>query len=219
MKLQCQYEEVLDQPETIPRWFEAGNGQTLYHIIRDPVNYYQYTGRKETIPGKGDNGGQNFIKMINNFDSFIPVKVDRKAADGIVDGCSSSCMPRKLTFEISYYQLDKSTKRIVESSIRFDEFDKNVTRHDYELSFKFYPLDYQQLIVKFAYSRGIFLFIFGLIGCFTVLLSILYWIVVRVTTQIETPPSVHLFKMFQLIFPPAILGFTYGEQILNTASS
>ena len=64
-------------------------------------------------------------------------------------------------------------------------------------------------------SRGIFLLIFSLIGFFTVLLSVLYWIVVRVTTQIEFPPPVHLFKMFQLIFPPAILGFIYGEKNLE----
>ena len=57
----------------------------------------------------------------------------------------------ELTFDISYYQVDKNSKRIIEASLVYDEFDKNVTRHDYEVFFKYRPLDYQQLIIKFAY--------------------------------------------------------------------
>eukprot|EP00957_Ditylum_brightwellii_P093272 7102918-Ditylum_brightwellii.AAC.1 len=60
--IKCNYEENLEQTDIIPRWFEAGSGTKLFSIIRDPIDYYEYTGRRQTISGAKDGGGRKYIK-------------------------------------------------------------------------------------------------------------------------------------------------------------
>ena len=62
-KLICSFEEDLSEPDVNPRWFETRAGTTLFDILRNPVNYQQYTGRMKSTPGEEDGGGENFICM------------------------------------------------------------------------------------------------------------------------------------------------------------
>ena len=56
--IHCNYEEDLSQPDTTNRWFELPSGSTLFRLLREPVNYYEYTGRIETAkPNVKDAGG------------------------------------------------------------------------------------------------------------------------------------------------------------------
>merc|ERR1712238_223577 len=86
----------------------------------------------------------------------------------------------------SYYQMNHTQKRIVEIKLIYDDFDKNATKTDYRLNVKFYPLNYQELIIKFAYSRGIFLLLFTLIGILTIFLAFLFWIIGRTRREIQS---------------------------------
>lgn len=205
-ELKCSFEEDLEQPDITPRWFEADAGTSLFSIIRDPINYYQYTGRGDARNDADDGGGQKYIKTIKSSDTFIPVKVDRSDGDEIDGGCDILCYPRKMILDISYYQVDKNVKRIVSSTLFLENFDKNSSNSAYKLEVKFRPLDYKQLIVQFAYSRGIFVLLFIMIGVGTCIMAFLYWIVVRLTTQIESPPSIRFVGMLWLIFPQALFG-------------
>ena len=209
-KVFCDYEEKLDQPDITPRWFEASTGASLFSIIRDPVNYYHYTGRHQTRTGLDDEGGQRFISSLKSSDTLIPLKIDRSAADDIEDGCDILCFPREMTLDISYYQVDKNSKRIVSCTLSFNNFDKNSSNTEYEMDVKFRPLDYKQLIVQFAYSRGIFVLLFVVVGIGTSMMAFLYWMVVRLTTQVESPPSIRFIGMLWLIFPQALGGFLVG---------
>ena len=91
--------------------------------------------------------------------------------------------------------------------VGFDSFDFNQDRTDYSLSVNFRPLDYLELIIKFAYDAGIFIYLFVGIGVATVSLTLLYWTVVRVTTQLESPPRLRFHGMITLIVPNAFAGF------------
>lgn len=57
-KLHCTYEEDLLKLEALPRWFDVESGTLLFSIIRDPIDYYQYTGKESTSAGIDDGGGQ-----------------------------------------------------------------------------------------------------------------------------------------------------------------
>ncbi len=70
-KLLCSFEEDLSEPDVNPRWFETRTGTTLFDILRNPVNYQQYTGRIKSTPGEEDGGGENFIGMAICFVIFI----------------------------------------------------------------------------------------------------------------------------------------------------
>jgi hypothetical protein len=209
-ELHCHYEESLDKLESTPRWFEASTGTSLFSFIRDPVDYEQYTGRSNTRIGKDDGGGIRWLSTVVSPDVFIPVEVDREAGLNIEGGCGQRCFPRRVSLEIGYYQVSSHEKRLIEASVTFDDFDKNVNRTDYKLDVVYRPLDYQELIVKFAYPQEIFVVMFLLLGIFTVVLVALYWLVVRLTTQVENPPDVKFFSMARLIVPDAVGGFLLG---------
>lgn len=207
-KIFCNYEEELQQQDITPPWFQAKTGTKLFSILRDPVNYFQYTGRSGHSTEMNDGGGDRFTKSIDlSSDHFLPVKIRRNSDS---EDCNILCFPRKLTLDISYHQVNETSKRLVEIELIYENFDKDATNSNYELDLKFYPLNYQELIVKFAFSRGIFFVLFTGIGVFTVAIALLYWILVRLTTQIAHPPKLRFGSTLWLIFPQALIGFLLG---------
>jgi len=209
-KLHCSFEESLSSTDVTPRWFEADSGSTLFSILRDPIDYYQYTGRDAATVGVHDGGGQRFLDTIKTLETFIPAKVSRSPAFNMVGDCKAACFPRRVTLDISYYQIDVHSKRVVQVNVRYDKFDKDTTNDEYELQFKFYPLNYQELVTKFAFTRGLFLMLFSYIGVGTVIVALIYWAVLRLTTSLESPPHLRIFGYLWLTFPPALGGLLLG---------
>ncbi|KAK1742182.1 IPT/TIG domain-containing protein, partial [Skeletonema marinoi] len=207
-KLHCSFEESLTSTDVTPRWFEADSGSTLFSILRDPIDFYQYTGRDSATVGANDGGGQRFLDTVTTLETFIPAKVSRSPAFNVVGDCAASCFPRRVTVDISYYQVDVHSKRVVQVNVIYDKFDKDSTNDEYELQFKFYPLNYQELVTKFAFTRGLFLMLFSYIGVGTVIVAMIYWAVLRLTTSLENPPQLKILGYLWLTFPPA-LGDSY----------
>jgi len=210
MTIYCDYEEKLAQRDTVPRWMEVQSGNDLFSIIRRPISYFEYVGRTTTRTGLLDNGAKTLVGVISereSSDTYVPVGVDRDAANTVPGGCAELCFPREMTLSIDYYQKSMIEKQIVAIELGFDSFDFNQDRTDYSLSVNFRPLDYLELIIKFAYDAGIFIYLFVGIGVATVSLTLLYWTVVRVTTQLESPPRLRFHGMITLIVPNAFAGF------------
>ena len=113
---------MLGEPDITPRWFEADSGTVLFSLLRDPVNYHQYTGREKTISGVYDGGRSKFMNGIKLSDTFISVKVKRM---GNGQNCNRLCFPRKITLDISYHQVNRTNKRINDAVLIDDNFDKN----------------------------------------------------------------------------------------------
>ncbi|EED88737.1 predicted protein [Thalassiosira pseudonana CCMP1335] len=218
-KLYCNFEENLSEPDVTPRWFEADSGATLFSIIRDPIDYYDYTGRRASMVGSHDGGGQRFINSIDTLQTFIPAKVDRSPALNVEGGCTTACFPRRVTLDISYQQVDVHSKRIVQVKVLYDRFDKDASNDGYELQIKFYALDFQELVIKFAFSRELFLLLFAQIGVGTVLVALVYWIVVRLSTRLESPPKLRITGFLWLTFPPALGGFLLGLVPISIVTS
>lgn len=147
----------------------------------------EFTGRAATRVGYDDKGTGAKISSLKDeqgSDVFVPISVDRKAANTYSGGCTDLCYPRTMTLTISYYQLDTNTKRIIDAKLKYDDFDKDPSISDYTLNFVYYPLDYWDLIIKFAFERTVFIALFIVIGCTSVLVAALYWVNVRLTTQV-----------------------------------
>ena len=219
-RLHCSFEEDLLKLDVKPRWFEAEQGTSLFSIIRDPIDYFQYTGRDSSTSGADDGGGQRFIDSIDTLQTFVPAKVDRSPALNVHGGCAAgSCFPRKVTVDISYQQVDVHSKRIVQVKVLFDKFDKDASNDSYELQVKFYALNYQELVIKFAFSHELFLLLFTQIGVGTVVAAFIYWVVVRLTTNLESPPKLRLSGFLWLTFPPALGGFLLGLVPISIVTS
>jgi hypothetical protein len=209
-KLRCSFEESLSSTDVTPRWFEADSGSTLFSILRDPIDYYQYTGRDAATVGVHDGGGQRFLDTVKTLETFIPAKVSRSPAFNVVGDCKAACFPRRVTLDISYYQVDVHSKRVVQVNVIYDKFDKDMTNDEYELQLKFYPLNYQELVTKFAFTRGLFLMLFSYIGVGTVIVALVYWAILRLTTSLESPPHLRILGYLWLTFPPALGGLLLG---------
>lgn len=121
-----------------------------------------------------------------------------------------ACFPRRVTLDVSFYQVDVYSKRIVQVNVLYDKFDKDASNDRYELQIKFYALNYQELVIKFAFSRGLFLLLFTQIGVGTMVAAFIYWVVVRLTTNLEQPPRLRITGFFWLTFQPALGGFLLG---------
>lgn len=201
----CAFEEELDKAQLVPRWFEASNGTTLFSVVRDPITYFQYTGRKGTRTSSNDGGGSAFVQSIDLDDVFIPVKVK-----SIKGRCNFPCIPRSVTIEIAYHQVNTTSKRIVNIDLVLRDFDNNSTNSQYSFDVKFFPLNYQELVVKFAFPRDVFRLLFVVIGMITIVSSIIYWFSVRLTTQVENPPNLRFSSTLFLLVPQALIGFFLG---------
>lgn len=146
-----------------------------------------FTGRSTTRVGYDDEGTGAKISSLDQeegSDVFIPISVDRKAANTYTGGCTTLCYPRTMTLTIAYYQLDTNTKRIIDARLKFDDFDKDPSFSDYSLNVVYYPLDYWDLVVKFAFERTVFIALFMVVGCMSVLVAAMYWVNVRITTKV-----------------------------------
>ena len=98
--------------------------------------------------------------------------------------CLDRCIPRDITMEILYFQETPIEKRIIEVTLDLGgEFDQNFDDSEYSITFVYYPLNWMDLIVKFAFSVEVFLYLFLAIGLFTVTITALYWLLTVSSTS------------------------------------
>ena len=83
-------------------------------------------------------------------------------------------------------------------------------RHDPKLKFVRRRLDYIELIVWFAFEEKVFLIIFFIAGFLTILISVILWTSVRLTTMLENPPRVRIWSTLLLIIVPPFQGVLLG---------
>lgn len=180
----------------------------IFHAVLSVCLYVRlvclkdFTGRAATRVGYEDAGTEakiNWLASEEGSDVFVPISIDRKAANTYSGGCTDLCYPRTMTLTIAYYQLDMDTKRIIDAKLRFDDFDKDPSEVGYTLSVEYYPLDYWDLIIKFAFENTVFIALFVVIGCTSVLVAALYWLNVRMTTQVGEMIS-QRFTMFSSVY-------------------
>ncbi|GMI38387.1 hypothetical protein TrCOL_g4878 [Triparma columacea] len=110
-----------------------------------------------------------------------------------------------------YYQVTKIEKHIISVEISLgDVYDKDSENTGYSVTFEYFPLNWMDLIVKFAFNTEVFAVLFITIGIITVVITGAYWIVIRFTTQLESPPRLRFSGMLSLVCPPAFTGVGLG---------
>jgi hypothetical protein len=208
--LQCNYEESLTNPDNTPRWFEVtGTGTPLFTMLRDPVDYYQYTGRTSTHPSSKDHGGGAAVTaaLAQSEDSIISVTIDHSEGD-LINGCAQLCFARSYLLEFAYYQINNHQKRIVIATLIGSEYDIDATNTKYTLNAELRPMGYIELVQNFQYEIRLYLVLTCFVGLITVAISMLTWLVARLTTQLQNPPDLKIVGMIQHLAPPALAGVT-----------
>jgi hypothetical protein len=194
--LKCKYEEDLSQVDVVPRWFELDGG-ALFDMYWEPSTLDEYMA-----------GGShmNELESEEGSDVFIPFEVDREAADDYPGECTDLCFPRSVSLMIEYYQKTPFQKRIITGTIIYDNFDEDQTNTEYELDVSFRPLDYVELIITFSFEFHVFVILFCIIGAASLTVAMLFWLVNRLTTSLQTPPKFRFFSFLALIAPSPLQG-------------
>ncbi|OQR94449.1 hypothetical protein ACHHYP_01279 [Achlya hypogyna] len=196
-ELSCSYEEDLSTIDVNPRWFEAESATRLFEMVNEAVTFEQYL-----------TGGALYKTLLDagNSDIFVPVLVDRAAADAFEGGCTIQCFPRTVKLDIAYYQVSQQLKRIVVIKMALEDFDKDQSRTDYKLEVEFHPLSWLELIINFAFDPSVFIVLFNVIGLIAWVGCGVAWIITRLTTRISDPPKLHYLSYLSLIGPPPMIG-------------
>ncbi|RHZ20333.1 hypothetical protein DYB31_000784, partial [Aphanomyces astaci] len=201
-QLQCNYEEDLASVDVNPRWYEAKDLTHLFDMLNEPVMYAQYL-----------QGGDlyNTLLAAANSDIFVPVLVDRTAAERIEGGCLLQCYPRSVTLQLMYYQVTSELKRLVSATLVFDEFDNDASVSDYTFKVEYAPLNYIELVIHFAFDLNVFMVLFSCIGLTCTAIASVFWLITRLTTRIRDPPKLRYLSYLALIAPPPTIGIVLAS--------
>ena len=194
----CRYEETIAAVDPLPRWMEAGDGTELFTMPARALTYGEYLQGAATLDAITEAEGR---------DAVLSVSVDRSAAEAeVVGGCAVQCFPRTVTLELRYYAESLQVKTLVDATLVFSDHDTDVTNTNYSLGVEFYPLNYVDLVIAFAFPRLFFIAMFVIIGILVVAATIVFWALNRCVSRRKNVPSLHVLPFFRLLLPPAMVG-------------
>ena len=227
----CRYEENLLQPDVNPRWFEA-DGHTLFELSQHPLEVTEFLQQSkmdrdatpDDFPAEYDRGssdeayqsrliraGGNHLldDLIGTYNGDILLGVNGDSEDGKGDlsfDCTRGCFPRSITFEVRYWQVTPLRKKIISAVIALEDYDKDPSNNEYEFSVDLAPNTWIELMIAFAFDLTTFGVIFLLLSAFSMGICILFYLTVRFSTRLETPPRFRFSSMLAIIVPPAMVG-------------
>jgi hypothetical protein len=144
-------------------------------------------------------------------DAFIPIGVNGDSRDDLTMECAKLCYPREVSLSIEYWQLSKYEKTLLSAELELGDWHKDPTQIDYAFSFSMAPLNWVALIIAFAFTIDIFVFLFCVVGLLSIGVSALFYINVHMSTRLETPPKFRMSSYLALIAPPAVIGVLIGS--------
>ena len=197
--LQCRFEENLQAADIRERWFEVPGDTALFEILRSPVSLEDFYKNGDLLDS---------LLLSQGIDVFVPVSVDRSAAEELKGDCTTLCFPRSMTLDIPYYQVNYNEKRILAATLVLEDFDRDSSNSAYELSVAFYPLGWLDLVIAFAFNVETFIVLFVVIGLLSLAATTIYWSLNRLLTRQADPPQFRFFHMLSVVVPPPTLGIT-----------
>ncbi|EAR82338.2 transmembrane protein, putative (macronuclear) [Tetrahymena thermophila SB210] len=131
IKFQCSLDEAFNDNNNFPKFYQQNKEAELFFITQNPINI------------DTDLTGENSIKSL----SLIPI-----VTKNIVP---SSTLPKTITLEINYYQVDKYTKKIITAEMSFGSFieeSSNSSSSNFQFNFilSFHSMSHSELAIAFA---------------------------------------------------------------------
>ena len=147
----CIYDEIPEEQQPLPRWFEVMGAESIFDIVVEPVDYDK--------------------QMNHEFDQFEVLTVAPE--DG---GGDPGFIPLVYEFVLSYYQKGLVEKKIIIVEIVYDEITELTEEQNsgkekihYDLSFSFDPLSHMNLTVMFAFQSYFYIILYLLIGTLSII--------------------------------------------------
>jgi len=205
--LDCFYEEAFTEASAKKRWYEA-EGDTLFYLTAEAESQSSLfeasiLANEQTEPPIDRAPYMNAIIAQEN----IPVIFG--PTDGVV--VAGGMMPTTVAFEILYYQLSATDKRLVVATVTLDEY-VSANSHDgtYTLTITTAALGWFDLLNFFAFDFMFYLVLFVAIGFLAVVLIFSFWLVVRIFTLLKDPPRFRFLPYLRIMIGPPLLGVGLG---------
>lgn len=205
--LDCFYEEDFTQASAKKRWYES-EGDTLFHLTAEAESQSALF-EASILANEQTEPPINRAKYVTLIVAQESIPVVFAPADGIVVG--SGMIPTTMSFDILYYQLSPTDKRLVSASVTMDAY-VSANSHDgtYSLTITTGALGWFDLLNFFAFDLMFYLILFIAIGSLAVLLNLTFWIVVRLFTLVKDPPRFRFLPYLKLMIGPPIVGVALG---------
>jgi hypothetical protein len=223
----CRFEENLLTADVNPRWFES-DGATLFQISQEAIevmefietteiqrqeetpdpypDQYDKYGEISRIPRGGNNHLMDDLTAIHGPDILLNVDTDSEAKGELSFDCTRLCFPREVTFSVRYWQKTKFRKKLIAAGIEFDGYDRDPTSQEYEFGVDFQPYNWIKLMVAFAFSTQSFTLLFIFLSAVSTGVASLFYLTVRFTTRVETPPRFRFTSFWMIVVPNAMVG-------------
>ena len=197
--ISCNFEEALSQSDNNPRWFEKGTGTEIFRISRNAYSDVEWAQQTLTT---------NMQILQETGDVEVRCLVDRTAADDLTGSCTVFCYPRAVVLEMYYIQLTKESKRILSAQWVLSQFDRDATKTNYAFTIDYYPMEYTDLLFKFAFDDNFYNFLFILIGVVLVCVALALWVLHRGVALVRYGilPPMNLLGFLSLVVVPILTG-------------
>ena len=187
ISFECLYEEDIQEAAAVSRWYEF-EGDPAFYLSENPepperIYEASILATDDTLPPMELKRYDNAITK----QEMIPVGMG-PAEDGAQ--VAKNTVPKKIEFEITYFQRTKYTKRIISGGIGFDEY-QPAKKHDgtYTLTVKTGALNWFDLLNAFAYDMLFYFMLFLGLGALAVSIVALFWTLNRLFTTLEIVPK------------------------------
>ncbi|CAK0820555.1 unnamed protein product [Prorocentrum cordatum] len=179
--VKCRFEESLEDGffSADPWWDIQEEELDVYYLTETPITFEQFNEQ-----------GAFFDAQVGE-DSLVPVYIatDEKTAR----------FPRKVNFDIKYYQATTDSKKIVSAETVMSEYDDDDTSNEYLLMLSFEALGWQDLMNKFQLPYAVYAFLYAIIGLGAVGFTVAFWIWFRVTSRIAQAPPFRWLECYEFM--------------------
>jgi hypothetical protein len=122
-------------------------------------------------------------------------------------------LPTTVILNLSYYQMDRNTKRLVTATIDFvgyiDPTEYNASAFNYTLRINYLPLSHTDLTIAFALPWTVYMSMYIFVGLLCIIMVLPFTFYHKLSTR-QKGSSIHFWEYLKLSMPPNFWGFFYS---------
>ena len=121
-------------------------------------------------------------------------------------------LPTTVILNLSYYQMDRKTKRLVTATIDFvgyiDPAEYDATTFNYTLRINYLPLSHTDLTIAFALPWTVYMSMYIFVGLLCIIMVLPFTFYHKVSTR-QKGSSIYFWEYLKMSMPPNFWGFFY----------
>lgn len=228
----CQYEENVKIASDRVRWFEASSGLALFYLTQDALTAEGFNQTSNWINSRytkpwtkldGQHENTDIIPVVihrgfGGIKNAIPRKIVLELQYYQKDHFTKRLVSASIYFSElcttvapDYFGGDPDVlSQMKELGILPCDVDINgrIKSTAYELDIQIYPLVWSQLLNKFEFNWVIYFCYFTVAGVFSLIIGIMIWVIMRISTKLRFPPNLKGVMLFKTVALPALYGNT-----------